>query len=45
MVFWALIASAILVFAINSKVPRLFCHLSRRLNVLGGLCADPATCR
>ena len=45
MVFWALIASALLVFAINRKVPCLFCHLSRRLRAVRGLCGDPAPCR
>jgi hypothetical protein len=44
MVFWALIASALLVFAINRKVPCLFCRLSERVRALGCLCRDPAHC-
>jgi len=44
MVFWALIASALLVFAINRKVPCLFCRLSERVRALGPLCRNPAPC-
>jgi hypothetical protein len=45
MMFWALIASGLLVFAINRKVPCLFCRLSERVRAFDCLCRDPAPCR
>ncbi len=44
MVFSALIAAALLVYAINRKVPCLLCRLSGRVRALESLCASASPC-
>lgn len=44
MVLWALIAGAVLVFAINRKLPCLICRLSGRVRALARLCGTGAPC-
>ena len=45
MMVWALVAAALLVFAVNRKVPCLLCRLSERVRVFDGLCKDLTPCR
>ena len=45
MVFWALIASGLLVFVVNLKMPCLLCRLSERVRRFHKLCREPSTCR